>query len=147
MFNATGTLRELGPKYGPSFDNHKKNFLYVSRIFASELRNITKTIDDRRITIIYDESTGAFSRAAEDIADAEETAPAKHPPCLISVVGVERFLGAPPRVISKDSKASDIEWLRARVAGVTVKAVRIFAHLGLDSADSTGSQLVDDHNK
>ena len=55
MLKAIDTLRRLGPNYGLSFDNYKKNFLYVPKIFANELNNIIKTIDDRRITIIDDE--------------------------------------------------------------------------------------------
>ena len=77
------------------------------------------------------------------IANAEKTPPAELPPCLISVVGVERFLGAPFRVISKESGTPDTEWLRARVAGMTGKAVRLFAHLGLESVDNMGSQIVE----
>ena len=92
MVNAIA-LRKLGLEYGLSFDNCKKNFLYVPKIFAKEFNKIVKNIDDRRITIIDDESAGAFSRAAEDIADAGETAPAETPRALSRWLG-SRWLGS-----------------------------------------------------
>jgi len=67
---------------------------------------------------------------------------ARPPGCLVSFVGVQRLLGSPFRIIGSATAEADTRWLQERVEELTQPALRIFAHLGLESVDALGRSLV-----
>ena len=171
MFESIDILRSNSPEpYGIHFDDIVKNLFYVPKRFQPQLLQLITTVHDRRVQICDDESLGALTRAAIDLKSAAEqdeidacdfsfveddsvecgftikvkSSIQNKPPCLVSLVGVERVLGAPFRVIDTYSEAADVQWLKVQVNELSRKAVAIFAHLGIESVDSLGCSLVDD---
>ena len=174
MFESIDILRRNAPEpYGINFDDIVKNLFYVPKRFQPQLLELLDTVQDRRVHICEDESLGALTRAATDLkstVEADEmdsydftfdgdvsvetgftikvnsTVQFK-PPCLVSLVGVERVLGAPFRVIDLDTEAADLQWLKAQVNELSQKALTVFAHLGIESVDSLGRSLIEDSSK
>ena len=86
---------------------------------------------------LLDETEGAFKRAHAELLTLERTSDplniARPPGCLVSFVGVQRLLGSPFRIIDSATAEADTRWLQERVEELTQPALRIFAHLGLES--------------
>jgi hypothetical protein len=142
MFDVLDKLREIAPDYGLSFDNMLKNSFYVPQRFRDCLNNLISKTSDRRVHIIDDESAGAFKRSQLKLQDADRTGVhfAK-PSVLVSIVGVERLLGSPFRVVDSNTSSTDMAWIKARVTELAQPALQIFAHLGLESVDMLGRKL------
>ena len=149
MFTTLENLRTLSPNYGLSFDSIEKNFYYVPAKFKKDFDTFIQSCPEDElpnIVPIVDETEGAFKRAHAELLTLERTSDpldiARPPGCLVSFVGVQRLLGSPFRIIGSATAEADTRWLQERVEELTQPALRIFAHLGLESVDALGRSLV-----
>ena len=129
-----------------------KNFCYIPRQFlrhvadpAAHLRRLWSYHDGVQVHIVDDESVGGVSRSIK----ALRREGALHPESIVvSVVGFEKIMGAPFRLVDSDSHPEDrdaaIKWLRGHVRAAAQQTIRAFSHLGSSHVDALAKSLLTD---
>ena len=123
-------LQLEGPKIGLHFDTASKNYIYVPRCFAAEIRAMFPDA-----AIVDDDTPGASPKAQLEFGARQLAAGSTG--LLISHVGVAKLMGAPLRSLCPgDGLDSDRAWLAAQAGKQAAEVARLFAHLGLKAVDA-----------
>ena len=124
------TLRAKGkPLVGLEFTSVAKNYTYVPRCFAAEIRTMLPDA-----SIVDDDTPGATPM--DQLRHGASRLPAGSSGLLVTHVGVAKIMGAPFRALCPgEGLEKDFAWLLARADEQAVGVAKLFAHIGLKAID------------